>query len=185
MKTSTLQAIRTQLRSIRQSDLQHIHDLHSLPEVDQFNTLGIPVSIEDTNRVITLWLRDLKMPVIKNYTFSINSLETKNFIGLFGLKLGTPKYKRGEIWCKIHPDYWNQGYATETVKQVLAFGFSKLALHRIEAGCAVDNIGSFKVLEKAGFVREGRCRQTLPLVSGWSDNYEYAILENDSRDLYL
>jgi ribosomal-protein-alanine N-acetyltransferase len=51
----------------------------------------------------------------------------------------------------------------------------------MEAGCAVDNKGSFTVLEKAGMVREGRLRQVLPLKSGWSDNFEYSILESDDR----
>ena len=59
----------------------------------------------------------------------------------------------------------------------MRFGFHTLKLHRIHAGCAVDNIGSIKVLEKAGMQREGRARQTLPLIDGWSDNYNYAILE--------
>jgi hypothetical protein len=30
-------------------------------------------------------------------------------------------------------------------------------------------------------IREGRGRQLLPLKSGWSDNFQYAILETDSR----
>ena len=30
-------------------------------------------------------------------------------------------------------------------------------------------------------IREGRGRQILPLKSGWSDNFEYAIIETDVR----
>ena len=63
------------------------------------------------------------------------------------------------------------------------YGFDELKLHRIQAGAAVKNIGSIKVLEKVGFIKEGRGRQILPLKSGWSDNYEYAILETDERKL--
>ena len=69
----------------------------------------------------------------------------------------------------------------ESLKAIISFGFETLKLHRIEAGCAVDNIGSFKVLEKAGMIREGRLRQVLPLKTGWSDNFEYSILETDDR----
>ncbi len=85
------------------------------------------------------------------------------------------------MWYKIHPVYWNKGYATETLIAVINFGFDHLKLHRIQAGCAVDNTGSIKVLEKAGMTREGRGRKILPLVTGWSDNYEYSILESDKR----
>ncbi|MDG2433962.1 GNAT family protein, partial [Flavobacterium sp.] len=54
-----------------------------------------------------------------------------------------------------------------------------LKLHRISAGCATANVGSYKVLEKAGMLREGLSRQLIPLKTGWSDCYEYAILADD------
>ena len=66
-----------------------------------------------------------------------------------------------------------------SLQKVLVFGFDDLKLHRIEAGCAVDNLGSIHTLEKVGMTREGRKRQVLSLEDGWSDNFEYAILSID------
>lgn len=80
-------------------------------------------------------------------------------------------------------DYWGKGYGTEALNRILDFGFSGLKLHRIEAGCAVNNSASIKVLEKTGMIQEGRGRQSLPLKSGWSDNFKYAILESDQRKI--
>ena len=97
-----------------------------------------------------------------------------------GLKSET-KNISGEVWYKIHSDHWKKGFATESLKAVIHFGFENLKLHRIQAGCAVENTGSIKVLENAGMIREGRLRQVLPLKSGWSDNFEYSILETDTR----
>ncbi|MEL7146066.1 MAG: GNAT family protein, partial [Bacteroidota bacterium] len=57
--------------------------------------------------------------------------------------------------------------------------FDQLKLHRIEAGVAVDNQRSIRVLEKAGMTREGRKRKVLPIRGDWYDNYHYAILEED------
>ena len=53
-----------------------------------------------------------------------------------------------------------------------------MPLHRIEA-VAVTNTASIRVLEKAGMVREGRHRKILPLASGWTDNYSYAVLDEN------
>jgi ribosomal-protein-alanine N-acetyltransferase len=172
---------RTRLRYIEITDLEAIHVLYSLPETDRYNALGIPDDIEVTRSFIEPSIAENKLPEIKNYTFAIEDKSTTEFIGLFGLKLGNPKYKRGEVWFKLYPKYWNKGYATEALVAIIDFGFDTLNLHRIEAGCAVDNIGSIKVLEKAGMTREGRGRKVLPLKSGWADNYEYAILESDER----
>lgn len=172
---------RIKLRLINLSDLTSIHKLHSLPETDAYNTLGIPKNIEETKSIIKAWIAENQLNEIKSYTFALETKSNGEFIGLFGLKVGNKKYNRAEVWYKIHSDYWGKGYATESLKALINFGFETLKLHRIEAGCAVDNIASLKVLEKSGMIKEGRCRQVLPLKSGWSDNFEYSILESDER----
>ena len=148
---------------------------------DKYNALGIPNSIEETKANIEPWIKENQLQELKNYTFAIDNKSNGKFMGLFGLKIGHQKYNRAEVWYKIHSDYWRKGFATEALKAILDFGFDTLKLHRIEAGCAVENIGSIKVLEKSGMVREGRLRQILPLKSGWSDNFQYSILETDKR----
>ena len=183
MTTIEITTDRIKLRLIELSDLESIHQLLSLPETDEYNVLGIPKDIKETESIIKPWIAENNLNEIRNYTFAIEDQLNKKFIGLFGLKLGTKKYKRGEVWYKIHVDFWNKGYATESLKAILSFGFETLKLHRMEAGCAVENIGSIKVLEKVGMVREGRKRQTLPLKTGWSDNFEYSILETDERKI--
>ena len=182
-KTIEILTKRTRLRLIEISDLDSIHTLHSLPETDEFNTLGIPKSIEETKRIITPWIAENKRTHIRNYTFAIESIMTNDFIGLFGLILGNEKYRSGEVWYKLHSDHWNKGLASEVLARMIDYGFDALNLHRIQAGCAVENIGSIKVLEKVGMIREGRGRQILPLKSGWSDNFAYSILETDIRKL--
>ncbi|MGY8914551.1 MAG: GNAT family N-acetyltransferase, partial [Flavobacteriales bacterium] len=163
MKEQQIGTDRLTLRLIEISDLDAIHKLHGLPETDAYNALGIPKNREETKAILELWLAQNNLEEINNYTFAIELNNTKQFIGLFGLKLGPAKYKRGEVWYKIHVEHWNYGYATEALKAVIRFGFNTLQLHRIEAGCAVENIGSIKVLEKAGMIREGRKRLVLPL----------------------
>ena len=181
MNKTVIETKRIRLRLIDISDLTSIHTLHSLPETDTYNTLGIPSSREETKAIIEPWIKESQLQEIKNYTFAIDNKSNGKFMGLFGLKIGQQKYKRAEVWYKIHSDYWRKGYATEALKAIINFGFDTLKLHRIEAGCAVENIGSIKVLEKSGMLREGRLRQILPLKTGWSDNFQYSILETDER----
>jgi len=183
MNNELLRSKRLILTPIEHSDLHEVHHLHSMPETDRYNTLGIPDNIDVTQAVIKQWVTDNKKEDIKNYTLKIALLDSNKFIGLFGLKLGHKKYKRAEVWYKILPQFWNQGYATETLNAMLDFSFDELKLHRIEAGCAVENIASQKTLEKVGMTKEGRRRQILPLISGWSDNFEFAILSTDFRPI--
>lgn len=184
MKILTLSSDRIRLRLVKQSDLKFVHMLLSIPEIDQYNTLGIPKDLKETKSFIEPWIEDNQKTCISNYTFVMEQLSDEEAFGLFGLKLWPYKHRRGEVWYKLHPDYWNRGYATESLNRILDFGFGELNLHRIQSGCAVENIASMKVLEKVGMTREGRGRRVLPLISGWSDNYEYAILEDDDRHYF-
>jgi len=181
MAHSTLQSDRINLRLVCLSDLNAIHELHLFPEVDEFNTLGIPTEINETRIVVDSWIYSNNKHQIENYTFIIEETKAKSFIGTIGLKLWNKKNNKGEVWYKIHPKYWNKGFATEAVNLILDYGFDELNLHRIQAGCAVENIASIKVLEKVGMIKEGRGRKVLPLKNGWSDNFEYSILETDPR----
>lgn len=53
----------------------------------------------------------------------------------------------------MHSDQWGKDYAIAALNNILDFGFDILNLQRIQAGSAVGNIGSIKVLEKAGMMR--------------------------------
>lgn len=172
------------LKPVLLQDLLAVHELHSLPETDKFNTLGIPVSIDHTKAIIQDWIAASKAEPGPAYTFTINLKDSNTFVGLIALKCGNPKFRTAEVWYKLHVSHWRRGYASEALARILHFGFHQLALHRVEAGCAVANAGSIRVLEKAGMLKEGRKRKVLPLKSGWSDNFEYAILAEDWTRLY-
>lgn len=173
-----LKTNRLLLRELTVEDIPSIHLLNSIPEVDAYNTLGLPQSMEDTEKVILPIIHDqTEMPRPRYVWYILNS--KLDFIGLIGLVIGKQKYSTAEIWYKIHPMHWSKGYATEAVNANLDFAFNTLKLHRVTAGCATENTASVRVLEKCGFLREGMCRKILPIRGNWVDNYEYAILEED------
>jgi RimJ/RimL family protein N-acetyltransferase len=167
------------LRELERKDLHWIHNLHSIPAVDKYNTLGIPSHLQQTENLVEEWLATQSAVPQTSYVFALEHLVTNEFVGLIALNLDKPTYKKGEVWYKIHPAHWKFGYATVALRRLLQFGFNELKLHRIEAVCAIDNTGSIRVLEKVGMTREGRKRRVLPIRGEWVDNYMYAILEDD------
>lgn len=169
---------RLHLRELTQADLDAIHELHSLPETDEFNTLGIPASIQVSEKLLHEWLAVQKERRIK-YVLAMEKSDTHEFIGLIGMNVGEEKYRVAEVWYKTHVKYWGQGYTSEALQALLGFAFNTLKLHRVEAGCAVENHASIRVLEKVGMTREGQKRKKLPIRGEWVDNYFYAILEED------
>jgi ribosomal-protein-alanine N-acetyltransferase len=74
--------------------------------------------------------------------------------------------------------YVRQGYMTAAVRTVIAFAFSTLRLHRLEAACIPTNNASIRLLEKTGFVREGYARDYLCINGIWQDHLLYGRLKD-------
>ena len=181
LRMMNLKSKRLILKEVSHEDLEDIHILNSFPEVDEFNTRGIPKDLKESEE----WLNDaIQNQFLKNrklYCWSIRLQDSNTYIGEIGMNLSIERFKMAEIYYNINPHYWGNGYATEAAKTILNFGFTNLKLHRIEAGVATENVRSIHVLEKLGMTREGRRRKILPIRGEWKDNYHYAILEEEFK----
>jgi RimJ/RimL family protein N-acetyltransferase len=173
-----LETTRLLLREVEKTDLNMVHELLSFPEVDRYNTLGLPADMDTTKGYVYDWITAQQVNPRAKYVLYLETT-THEFVGLAGINIGKPNYRQAEFWYKLHPEQWNKGYATEVVQALLAFCFNDLNLHRITAGCAVKNTASIKVLEKCGFLKEAHHRKILPIRGEWVDNYEFAILEEE------
>ncbi|WP_010650284.1 GNAT family N-acetyltransferase [Oceanobacillus massiliensis] len=69
-----------------------------------------------------------------------------------------------------------KGYTTEAAKLMVSYAFEVLKLHRIEAGVMPHNIGSIRVLEKAGFHKEGLAKKNVKINGKWEDHQVLAII---------
>ena len=176
-----LETIRLKILQIEGHDLQEIHNKNLIFEVAEFNTIGIPKNIQETEALIVSVIQDKLNEERKRYGWVIRIKETDEFIGEIGIILSEKRFNKAEIYYSFLPRYWDKGYATEAVKSIINFGFQELKLHRMEAGVATENMRSIKILEKIGMRREGLKRKILPIRGEWKDNYHYAILENDER----
>lgn len=78
--------------------------------------------------------------------------------------------------------YWmgerhaGRGLMAEALQLVVQHCFGTLRLHRLEAACIPGNNRSVRVLEKAGFQREGLLRSYLNINGAWQDHHLYALV---------
>ena len=72
-----------------------------------------------------------------------------------------------------------QGLATRAVAAAVAHAFGELGLHRVEAGTAVANIASQRVLEHNRFTLVGTLRRHLLLRGVWTDHLLWERLADD------
>ena len=70
--------------------------------------------------------------------------------------------------CILRPEYWKNGYASEILRALLAFGFTTLGLHRVYGKCDDLNTASAHALEKGGLVVRGHAPRAC-LAPGYTD----------------
>ncbi len=75
-----------------------------------------------------------------------------------------------------------RGVATESVGRAVHFAFDEAALHRVQAAVMPRNGASIRVLEKAGFRREGLSARYLKIDGDWEDHLLYAVTREEWGD---
>ncbi len=90
-----------------------------------------------------------------------------------------PDQRRGTLGYWIGVPFWNKGFATEAARAMLAFGFSRRHLHRIDARHLALNPASGRVMEKVGMTREGLLRAHFFKQGEYHDIVQYGILHEE------
>ena len=112
--------------------------------------------------------------------FFIFDRKTAQLLG--GITLGNIRHgvaQSGHIGYCMGERFAGRGYMVDAVRLVADYAFNTLRLHRIEAACIPGNDRSVRVLEKAGFGREGLLRSYLRINGDWQDHYLYALIASD------
>ncbi len=100
-------------------------------------------------------------------------------IGGIGLHPQTDIHiKNAELGYWLAEPFWGNGIITSAIKQIVEKGFKELDIERIFARPFGTNIGSQKVLEKAGFNLEARLEKTILKNGKYLDELIYAVRKN-------
>ncbi len=170
------------LRLLEESDAEAMLKLHvknreffkdySPKKDDDFYTLdnhltAIKTSIEKTKQGL-------------RYSFGIFLIENDMLIGNITLaEILRWAMQSCFVGYYLDKEHNGKGYMSEAIKLIVEYGFKELKLHRIEAGVMPHNIGSIRVLEKAGFVKEGIARKNVEINGKWEDHQVLAIINED------
>ena len=85
------------------------------------------------------------------------------------------------VFQNAYLGYWidgscgGRGFATEAVRQAVAFAFGEALLHRVQAAVMPRNAASIRVLQKAGFREEGLALRYLQIAGAWEDHLLFAV----------
>jgi RimJ/RimL family protein N-acetyltransferase len=93
-----------------------------------------------------------------------------------------PASKQLEIGYTLVPSERGKGYCTEALEIMVDYLFLSKEMIRIQAQTDPRNLASQKVLEKAGFKKEGTLRKSLFMRGEWRDALLYSILREEWKE---
>ena len=124
------------------------------------NTLSIPHPYIEASADFWLNMVFEKYAKIGNKTeLVIRDSQGEQIGGIGRLILSGLDSHTDEIGYWLAKPFWNKGIMTQVVSKFTEFCFEEFPLVRITAKVFIHNIGSSRVLEKAGFQKEGHLRK--------------------------
>ncbi|HNS19206.1 MAG TPA: GNAT family protein [Sedimentisphaerales bacterium] len=103
-------------------------------------------------------------------------------VGGIGLEFRDDVHRfTAELGYWLGEPFWGRGIMTEAVRAFTAWSFEHFEVHRIYASVFDGNDASVRVLEKAGFQREGRLRASVFKHERILDQLLYARIDEPIR----
>jgi ribosomal-protein-alanine N-acetyltransferase len=165
------------LRPTREGDAELLHLWRGEPTVGRYQPLGAVTVQRLRAELAAQNHRDLYRGRGEKFQWIIQHHDRP--AGWITLVATNWDHGLAEIGYALSTPFQRQGITPPALRQLLRDLFLHTSLQRIEARCAVDNIGSRKVLEALGFQCEGLLRGYFVLRERRIDNYLYAMLRDD------
>ncbi|MEV4413401.1 GNAT family N-acetyltransferase [Catellatospora sp. NPDC049609] len=167
------------LRRLAPGDAEAYFALSELPEVRR-NNIGGPTTLEGVRERCALaesdWLAGIRAACV------ILDAATGEFAGDIGLYYQEPFLRQGIIGYGLRPEFRGRGLATAAARLISDWALEQAGLVRVAAGTFPYNEASRRVLERAGFEREGHLKARLPGPDGTRiDDIQYVRIAERYR----
>lgn len=176
-----LESSRLILRPFQDSDLESFLTYRNDPEVARYQSWSVPYPRESGVQFVNLI--QMTNPVSQGewYQVAVELKSTREMIGDVAFCTLISDERQALIGYSLARPYWHQGCAFEAVSTLLGYLFEERDLHRVIAECDVDNVASWKLLEKLGFRREAHLVENVYFKGRYGSEYHYAMLAREWR----
>ena len=176
-----IQTERLILRNFVNGDLEMFLAYRNDPEVAKYQGWGIPFPREKGEAFVANMKEKVAPKQGGWFQFAIALKDTDELIGDLGCYIKEDDIRQARIGFTLAAKYWRKGYISEAIPHLLEYLFEDMDLHRIVADCDVDNIASYRTLEKLGFRREAHFVESYLMDGVYTSEYHYGLLQREWR----
>ena len=165
------------LRRLNDHDVNEVFELRSNPETMKF----IPRPLLANREEALAHIQKINAAIDSNegINWAITRKGDDKLIGIAGHYRIQWEHFRSEIGYMFLPECHGKGIATEMLKLLIDYGFDEMNMHSIEAVIEPANIGSARVLEKNGFVKEAHLIENEYFDGRFVDSVIYSLLKRN------
>lgn len=174
----TLATTRLQLREIGPPDALTLYEIHGNAEAMKWFGADPVPDLAAAMRLVEVFA-SWRLQANPGTRWGLQRHGQTTLIGSCGLFGWNRNWRKCTIGYELSREVEGEGYMSEALRAVIAWGWSEMSLNRIEAQVHPDNLSSITLLERLGFVREGRLRQVGFWGGSFHDMYQYALLKQD------
>ncbi|MER5527179.1 GNAT family N-acetyltransferase [Streptomyces sp. NPDC002677] len=157
MEPVTLTTPRLLLRTVGPQDTEAVYTAVQDPDIQRWTTIPSPYLPEHARSFTEQMVPD-GWSESSMFTFGV-FLPTGDLAGMLALTMRSLGVAEVGFWTA--KEHRGQGYTTEATLAAARWGFTRLAIDRVEWRAEVGNQGSRAVAERAGFTVEGTLRSAL------------------------
>jgi RimJ/RimL family protein N-acetyltransferase len=168
---------RLRLRPLSPSDAPAMLAIRSDEIVMRYHSSLPWTSIDSANATIASDMAHMQTG--EYLRFGLERITDSELIGSCGLFSLDTQCKRAEIGYELLRSAWGHGYMDEALRALLNYGFTELALNRVEADVHPDNVTSIKSLQRLGFQKEGYLRERWIVGDVVSDSAIFGLLKRE------
>lgn len=172
-----LTTARLTLRPPRRGDEADLYAIHSDPEVMRY--FSEPPWTDPARAVRQIDEDALRFENEESFRFAIILNDTGRQVGNCTLYALHRKNRRAEMGFALAHAHWGHGIMHEALHALLAFGFTDLDLHRVEADADPRNAASAATLTRLGFAQEGLLRERWIVAGEVSDSAMFGLLRRE------
>lgn len=176
MHPPTIELDGARLRPLRADDADALFDYLSEPVVTELTSYpDVTAALVDTiiARSLARWAAG------EPSKWGLARAHDDRVIGTCGFNEWSQANRCAELAYDLAPTHWGTGLMRTAVSAALAWVFPAHEVERVQAFVRVDNLRSQRLLERAGFVREGRLRSYRRCRGQPHDFYICALLRAD------
>ena len=173
---------RLTMRRFTPDDVDLVTELDADPAVMRYINGGRPTPRDEIrDDYLPSWLAYYERGDRYGFWAAIER-RTGRFLGWFHLRpLPDDPDDEPELGYRLIASAWGRGYATEGSRALIGKAFTELGARRVYATTMVVNVGSWRVMEKAGLRRVRRFHQPWPdrIEGEEHGDVEYAVTRDE------